>query len=45
MAHELNKDFEAAVNDYDKIINEYYKSAEANDAKKMTAFAETKTSK
>jgi tetratricopeptide (TPR) repeat protein len=44
-AHELNKDYEAAVKDYDKIINIYYKSSEANDAKKRKAFAEEKISK
>ena len=45
LAHELNKEFDNAVEDYNKIINDYYKSAEASDAKKLRAFAEEKVSK
>ena len=42
---DLYKEFDNAVEDYDKIINDYFKSAEASDAKKLKAFAEEKVSK
>ena len=40
LAYELNKDYKAAAEAYDEIIEKYYKSLEANDAKKYKARAE-----
>jgi predicted negative regulator of RcsB-dependent stress response len=40
MAHELNNNYKAAVNVYDRIINNYVNAPEVNDAKRYKARAE-----
>ena len=40
LAYELSKDYESAINMYNKVINEYWQAPELNDAKKYKARAE-----
>jgi len=42
LAYELHNDFKSASEQYDKILNDYHKSAESNDAKKYKALADEK---
>lgn len=45
LAYELNKDYDAAIKQYDDIIENYSRSTEANEAKKLKALDEEKASK